>query len=234
MATAQVDYDVPFEDITDTTVSKQAPYSVLIFAVALSCTFLFRLYFLEMFLLPKAHPAYKTFTENERRSFVTHYLSACIKVLLLIFAIYPTIMLTWVRHAEPYTPFGGSKVVTIGDMLLVCSQVFCSMIVHELFFKKKVSPITAAHHLGALVTAQTAVILTVAGEVSVLLKLPGGFLNFHGFPFGSTLRIFDADSSQEDGVYQFILAFIWGKPKASCVSVQGRDDTEVSSQVPST
>ncbi|KAK6007362.1 hypothetical protein QM012_004176 [Aureobasidium pullulans] len=49
--------------------------------------------------------------------------------------------------------------VTYGDVLLCVFEVFTSMYIFELFYREKVSYISAAHHIGAIIITQTATVL---------------------------------------------------------------------------
>lgn len=69
----------------------------------------------------------------------------------------------------------------MGDILVVCSQLFVSMYVFELFYRPKISPISSLHHIGAIVIAQSAVAISLDFEHEV------------------------------DATIEFILCFVWGE-----------------------
>lgn len=69
----------------------------------------------------------------------------------------------------------------MGDVMIVATQIFTVMYIFELFYRDKVSPISCAHHVGAIVIAQSAVAMSI---------------NFR---------------DEKDAVYEFIMCFVWGK-----------------------
>lgn len=72
----------------------------------------------------------------------------------------------------------------MGDVLVVCSQLFISMYVFELFYRPQISPIGALHHIGAIVIAQSAVAISLDFEHEV------------------------------DATIEFVMCFVWGKFKS--------------------
>ena len=64
--------------------------------------------------------------------------------------------------------------------MIVSSQIFTVMYIFELFYRDKVSPISCAHHVGAITIAQAAVAMSIN---------------------------FDHES---DAVFEFLICFVWG------------------------
>lgn len=100
---------------------------------------------------------YKHLDQAQKRSSINHYVAASIKILLVVVAVYPAVMVISGRR-NLQSPFG-SPSVTYGDLLLYVSEVFTSMYIFELFYREKVSYISAAHHIGAIIITQTATVL---------------------------------------------------------------------------
>ena len=71
---------------------------------------------------------------------------------------------------------------TNGDVMIVCSQIFTAMYIFELFYRRTISVISAAHHIGAIVITQSAVAIS---------------LNF---------------AHEQDASFEFVLCFVWGTP----------------------
>ena len=169
-----------FGTLVDQSISKLAPFSALILTITIVIVFAIRLYFFEGYLLPRLYgKKYASLSDENRRSFVNHHVAGSIKLLLVVVGAYPTMALAF-GSANPHTPFAGSRHVTIGDVLIVCSQIFTVMYIFELFYRQKISPISAAHHIGAIVITQSAVAIS---------------LDF---------------SHEVDAVYEFVLCLLWG------------------------
>ncbi|KAL0254353.1 hypothetical protein SLS55_009828 [Diplodia seriata] len=161
-------------------VSRLVPYSGLILLICLVVIFLVRFYVFERFLLRKVYG--KTYTEMsdyDRRGFVNHHIAGSIKIVLMATAIYPLISVAS-GHSSLHTPMSRGSIVTMGDMMVVCSQIFIGMYVFELFYRTSISVVSALHHIGAMVIGQTAVIISMD------------------------------PSHEEDARIEFILCFVWG------------------------
>jgi len=104
------------------TISKLAPFSALIISVILVIYFIVRYYVLELFLLKKIYgETYTRMNDTVRRGFVNHHIAGATKVLILIIAAYPFIDVAFGR-ANFHTPFAGSKMVTLGDVLIIAGM----------------------------------------------------------------------------------------------------------------
>ncbi|PVH87625.1 hypothetical protein DL98DRAFT_448080 [Cadophora sp. DSE1049] len=138
-------------------ISRLAPFSALIISLILVIYFLIRFYFLEGFLLRKVYgKIYTQMNEITRRGFVNHHIAGATKILILIIAAYPFVDVAFV-HADLHTPFAGSKYVTMGDILIVAAQMLIAMYVFELFYRRKISPVSAGHHIGTIIIGQVAI-----------------------------------------------------------------------------
>lgn len=173
-------YKPHIDDLVDESISRLAPFSALILTITVVFVFAYRLYFIEKFLMNTQlyKPKYQALSEDQRRSLVNHHVAGTCKIILLITAIYPFLSIAFGK-ANPHTPFAPGSSVKMGDVMIVCSQLFTVMYVFELFYRVNVSPISAAHHVGAIIIAQTAVAIS---------------LNF---------------SHEQDAVIEFIMCFVW-------------------------
>lgn len=140
------------------TISPILPYCGLILTVVCVLIFLVRLYVFEPMATRLYRGKYLRLDEVQRRSFINHHVAGLIKILLVVLTAYPFIAIISGarRFHQPMSP--GSK-VTFGDMLLIISQLFTGMYIFELFYRAQVSYISAAHHIGAIIIAQSATVL---------------------------------------------------------------------------
>ncbi|KHN94561.1 uncharacterized protein MAM_07616 [Metarhizium album ARSEF 1941] len=170
------------EKLVNQLVSQIAPFSGLILTIAACVVAAVRIYLLDAVVIPRVYsPAVvKDLSAAQRRSFVNHHVAAGSKILLILVTAYPLFAIL-VGHGAPHTPLAPGSSATLGDVLIVSSQIFTVMYVFELFYRDTISPIAFAHHVGAIVVAQSAVAMSIN---------------------------FDHES---DAVYEFILCFIWGE-----------------------
>lgn len=173
--------------IVNDSISYLATYSGLILTICLVVIFFIRFYIFEGFLLRRIYGTHYTNMNDEavRRGFVNHHVAGLIKIVLLITAAYPFMAVAF-GSADMHSPFNGKSGATMGDVLVVCSQIFCSMYVFELFYRPKISLISSLHHIGAIVIAQSAVAISLDFQHEV------------------------------DATIEFILCFVWGKFIMSC------------------
>ncbi|KAH0349162.1 hypothetical protein KCU81_g3096, partial [Aureobasidium melanogenum] len=136
--------------------SKLVPYSGLILTICCVVVFLVRVYILEPLVI-RFTKQYKHLDQAQRRSFINHYVAATIKLTLIVVAVYPAIVVLS-GHRSLQSSFG-SRNVTYGDVLVCVFELFTSMYIFELFYREKVSYISAAHHIGAVIITQTATVL---------------------------------------------------------------------------
>ncbi|KAH8777713.1 hypothetical protein F5883DRAFT_408992 [Diaporthe sp. PMI_573] len=145
-----------------TTISILAPFSALIMSIVFVVYFLIRFYILERFLLQRIYGAtYTTMDETVRRGFVNHHIAGGTKILILIAAIYPFISVVF-GTATFHTRFSGStSPVTMGDILIVVSQMLMAMYIFELFYRPKISPVSVGHHVGTIMIGQSAIAISL-------------------------------------------------------------------------
>ncbi|KAK7177716.1 hypothetical protein PSPO01_16238 [Paraphaeosphaeria sporulosa] len=175
------DYDRPHvADLVNEAVSQLAPFSALILTVILVIFFLVRYYLFEAFLMRKCYGGkYLNLNEVNRRGFVNHHIAGIAKIIMAVVGAYPFIDVTF-GTATVHTPYAKSKIVTLGDVLIVLNQLFIAMYIFELFFRTKLSPVAVAHHIGAIVIAQSSVAISLNWE------------------------------HERDATIEFILCFVWG------------------------
>ncbi|KAF9633701.1 hypothetical protein BFW01_g4595 [Lasiodiplodia theobromae] len=161
-------------------VSNLASYAGIILVVCLVIIFLFRMYVFEGFLLKRLYRTiYTQMNDTVRRGFVNHHVAGSIKIVLLATAIYPFIAVAF-GHSGMQAPIVPHSRVTMGDVLVVCSQIFVGMYVFELFYRTKISPVSVLHHIGAILIAQSAVMMSLDPK------------------------------HQKDAALEFVLCFVWG------------------------
>ncbi|ELR03121.1 hypothetical protein VC83_05684 [Pseudogymnoascus destructans] len=170
-----------FSEIINQLISDIAPFSGLILTITACVLAIIRLYLLDLVIVPKAYSPQilQSLSNGQRRSFVNHHVAAGTKILLLIVTAYPLLAI-FTGHATPHTHFVKGSSTTLGDVMIVSSQIFTVMYIFELFYRDKVSPISCAHHVGAIIIAQAAVAMSIN---------------------------FDHES---DAVFEFLLCFVWG------------------------
>lgn len=162
-------------------VSVLSPFSGLILSIVLVVLFFIRYYILEAFLLRYFYGAkYTNLDEKERRGFLNHHIAGATKIIILSLAAYPFISVCF-RKSDFHTPLSKGSIVTMGDMLVVCTHMLVGMYIFELTYRTKVSPIGVLHHVGTIIIGQTALVLTL------------GFQH------------------QKDATIEFLLCTVWGE-----------------------
>jgi hypothetical protein len=145
-------------------ISNLAPYSALILSMVLVVLFLIRFYILQLFLLQKLHGSkYTQMDDVSRRSFLNHYIAGATKITIFIIAIYPSGSVA-LGGAGFHTPFFRGSRVTMGDLLLIATQMLTGMFIFELIYRVKISPMSVAHHIGSIMVAQAAITISVKGD----------------------------------------------------------------------
>ncbi|KAJ7662954.1 hypothetical protein B0H17DRAFT_1093040 [Mycena rosella] len=125
-----------------TSISTLSPYTGLIISVVLLVFFLIKFYVLELFLLRRFYGAkYTDLDEINRRSFVNHHIAGGTKIIILIIAVYPFGDVAF-GTAGFHTPVMQGSNVTMGDMLVISSQMLVGMFIFELIYRTKISPIS--------------------------------------------------------------------------------------------
>jgi hypothetical protein len=162
-------------------ISKLAPFSALIISIIFVVYFFLRFYLLEGYLLKKCYgEIYTKMNETTRRGFVNHHIAGGTKLVILIMAAYPFIDVAF-GSANLNTPFAGSKIITMGDILIIAAQALIAMYVFELFYRTKISPVSAGHHIGTIMIGQSAIAISL-----------------------NLVR-------EKDATIEFILCTVWGK-----------------------
>ncbi|KAH6680865.1 hypothetical protein B0J14DRAFT_614296 [Halenospora varia] len=142
-------------------ISNLAPFGALIISIIFVIYFVIRFYLLEGYLLKSIYgKTYTSMSELVRRGFVNHHIAGATKLTILIFAAYPFIDVVF-GSASLHSPFAGSKYVTQGDMLIVAAQALMAMYVFELFYRPKISPVSAGHHIGTIMVGQSAIAISL-------------------------------------------------------------------------
>ncbi|RDL37098.1 Uncharacterized protein BP5553_04531 [Venustampulla echinocandica] len=147
---------IPLESI-----SKLAPFSALIISIIFVIYFVIRLYILEGYLLRRVYgDIYTRMDETTRRGFVNHHIAGATKLTILVVAAYPFIDVAF-GNSTLHSSFAGSKIVTQGDILVVAAQALIAMYVFELFYRPKISPVSAGHHIGTIMIGQSAIAISL-------------------------------------------------------------------------
>lgn len=163
-------------------ISHLTPYAGLILTITTVTVALFRFYLLQNLILPRAYSpkTHGKMSSPQRRSFINHHMAAALKIVLLTTAIYP-LFATLSGKALPSSPLSPGSKAAAGDMLIISTQIFTAMYLFELFFRDEISPISCAHHVGAIVIVQSAVAMS-----------------------------FDA-KHERDALWELLLCFLWGE-----------------------
>lgn len=144
-----------------TPISKLSPFSGLIITIVLIILFLLKQYILELFLLRRIYgQKYTSLNESDRRGFLNHHIAGGTKLLILIVGVYPFIDVAF-RYGTLNTPYAPGSAVTLGDILLVCTQMLLAMYIFELLYRVRISPISTMHHIGTIIIGQTAVAISL-------------------------------------------------------------------------
>lgn len=167
---------------TRNSISYLTPYAGLILTVTTIIVALARFYLLQNAILPRIYcpGTLEKMSSLQRRSFINHHVAASLKIVLIMTAIYPLFAIL-TGKALPSTPLSQGSNVTAGDMLIISTQIFTAIYIFELFFRDEISPISCAHHVGAITIGQVAVAMS-----------------------------FDA-KHERDAVWEALLCFLWGK-----------------------
>jgi hypothetical protein len=156
-------------------------YGALVLTIVLLVEFMVRYYFLEKFIFKKVYgDVYAALDTRNKLGFANHHIGAMCKLVVLFAGAYPWVSILF-TPAVYSTPMRAGSTITMGDILFVLTQIFCSMYIFELLFRSEISPISIAHHVGAILIAQSAVVL------------------------GLDLQ------DQKNASLEFLLCMIWGK-----------------------
>lgn len=121
-----------------TALSKLSPYSGLILSIVCVVLFILKQFIIEAFLLKRLYGSrYTQLNEVNRRGFVNHHIAGATKLVILVVAGYPFIAVAF-RDAVLNDPYAKGSKVTLGDVLVVCTQALVGMYVFELIYRVKI------------------------------------------------------------------------------------------------
>lgn len=144
-----------------TILSRLSPLSGLILCVTLIVLFFIKQYILELFLLRRTYGRkYTSLGEVERRGFLNHHIAGGTKLVILVVAVYPFIDVAF-RYGSLSKKIAPGSKVTLGDILVVCTNLLCAMYIFELIYRVKISPISTMHHIGTILVAQAAIAISL-------------------------------------------------------------------------
>jgi hypothetical protein len=145
-------------------ISILTPYVGLLLTLWLVILFTVKNWILEKFVFPRCYrTVLSRLNEGDKRGFLVHHISAGVKIVLLIVGAKPFCDVVFGKSAlhNPYSRRSHKMHPTMGDILIVLTQLFVALYVFELFTRKRVSFISSLHHVGAIVIAQSAVVLSL-------------------------------------------------------------------------
>lgn len=181
-ANHNLDSDRPHLDqLVNESISRLAPFSALILTITVVVLFLVKLYVVEKFLVrtKRYRGCFDRLDPIQQCTFINHHIAAGCKIVLMFAAAYPFLAVAF-GNSTLQSPMIPHHKPTNGDVLIVCSQIFTAMYTFELFFRRTISPISAAHHIGAIIITQSAIAIS---------------LNFN---------------HEKDATFEFVLCFVWG------------------------
>jgi hypothetical protein len=103
---------------------------------------------------------YTQLNSKQRWGFVNYHVSLLLKLLLLGATIYSFCQVKLGNATFDARAHRGSF-LSHGDMLVVVTHMFVAMYLHELMYRKCLSPVAIAHHTGTVVIAELAVSMTM-------------------------------------------------------------------------
>jgi hypothetical protein len=151
-----------FAALPNETISFLTPYSGLLMTLWMVILFAAKNWLLENFVFPRYYKnVLSRLNDGDKRGFLVHHISAGVKIVLLVVGAKPFCDVVFGNSAL-HDPFSRAHHrPTMGDILLVLTQLFVALYVFELFTRKRVSLITSFHHVGAIVIAQSAVVFSL-------------------------------------------------------------------------
>ncbi|KAJ5373054.1 hypothetical protein N7517_005060 [Penicillium concentricum] len=155
-------------------ISTLAPFSALIISIVLVIIFLVRFYVLEGFLIRRLYGSiYTQMSELNRRGFINHHIAGVTKLIILIVAAYPFVSIAFCKGPSFNTPFVHGSVVTLGDIMIVVSQMLIGIYIFELIYRVKLSPVAVMHHIGTIFIGQAAIAISLRP-----LREPDSYIEF--------------------------------------------------------
>jgi hypothetical protein len=168
-------------------ISKLASGSALILSIVLVVLFLVKLFVFERLLLKTVYKSvYHRLNEGDRRSFINHHVAGATKLITLLVAMYPFVAVISDR-ANFKSHASKNSLVSMGDILIVATQMLIGAYIFELIYRSKPSIITTLHHIGTITIGETAIVLTIwqsverDADLEYLLCLVWGMFGVH-FP----------------------------------------------------
>jgi len=140
-------------------ISKYAPFAGLILSAILVVVFLLKAYILEP-LAPKLYKCYSGLQPVAQKGFINHHVAATLRIIIFAIGAYPFLAVAFGRSILSSPVTTGSS-TTMGDLLLIASQLLVAMYLFELIYRIKVSPVACLHHLGTVLVAQSAVAISI-------------------------------------------------------------------------
>ena len=154
--------DTHIKEVKNVPISQLAPFSGLIITVVLVILFLLKQYVLEHFLLNWLYgEKYSGLKDSDRRGFLNHHIAGFTKLLILVVGVYPFIDVAF-RYGSLNTPYAPGSVVTMGDILVVVTQMLLAMYIFELIYRVRVSAISSMHHMGTILIGQSAIAISLS------------------------------------------------------------------------
>ena len=154
--------DAHIKAVKNVPISQLAPFSGLIMTVVLVILFLIKQYILESFLLNWFYgDKYSKLKDSDRRGFLNHHIAGATKLIILIVGVYPFIDVAF-RYGYLNKPYAPGSIVTLGDILVVVTQMLLAMYIFELIYRVKVSPISSMHHMGTILIGQSAIAISLS------------------------------------------------------------------------
>jgi hypothetical protein len=151
-----------FAVLPNEAISILTPYSGLILTTCLTLLFFIKHYLLEQIVFRKFYRiVYSRMDDGMKRGFMNHHIAGGCKIVIIFAGAKPFFDVVF-GHSQLSSPLSNHRPhPTMGDMLLVCCHLFCSMYLFELFFRKTLSPIAVMHHVGAIMIGQSAIALSL-------------------------------------------------------------------------
>ena len=133
--------------------SKLTPYAGLTLSIVLIILYLLKQYVIEGFLLKRLYGSkYTQLNDINRKGFVNHHIAGVTKLIILIVAVYPFISVTF-RDAVLSDPYARGSSVTLGDVLVTCTQVLVGMYIFELIYRVKIRYVAAYRSLACYISS---------------------------------------------------------------------------------
>ena len=154
--------DEHIKAVQNVPISQLAPFSALIITVVLVILFLIKQYILETFLLNWLYgEKYTQLKDSDRRGFLNHHIAGATKLIILVVGVYPFIDVAF-RYGYLNKPYAPGSIVTLGDILVVVTQMLLAMYIFELIYRVRISPISSMHHIGTILIGQSAIAISLS------------------------------------------------------------------------